>query len=592
MRPRDALVGQLLWLVDLRWLAIVGILAVALIARYVFAAITTVYPIYSCAAMLLVSNLVYVVAARRGNGWSRSTAAAWGMIQVEVDLVVLTLALYFAGGVNNPFVLFYVFHVIIAAIILPVRLSFSVGLTAIVLYGLLALNELTRGRWLGHHPLEFVTAPGLWGNPAYVLGACAAFGCTVLLAQYLTRVIISRMTAKELEAAHNHDVLQAVIRAMNEGLVLIDPEGQILLCNPSALAWRAGPAGPESLTLDQLPRELARYVRRMVSANGSLTDQDGVRFETDAPQPRTIEARGCCVRDPGARTLGYAIVGKDVTDHRQLEKELTDRTEQVTAINEMLKMSRVQMAQREKMVAIGQMAAGIAHEIGNPLASLSSVVQYLARTPRPDEEKHQLSVVLGHVNRISEILKRMLTFARPATSEYRWSDIDALIENTLLLIKYDKRMQSVVIKNVREGELPTLWMNPQSFEQILLNVFINALDAMSARQDTQDHVLEIVRSCENETVRIRIRDTGIGMSQEVADRAFDSFFTTKDIGKGTGLGLFITRNLITELDGSIRLESELGRGTSVIIQLPVRPRAALLVGRGQDVRGGATTDVR
>ena len=140
MRTGDALVSQLLWLIDLRWVAIWGIVAVVLIARYAIGAVTSVYPIYE-------------------------------------------------------------FHVIIAAIILPVRLSFSVGLTAVLLYGALAVNELTGGRWLGHHPLEFVTASGLWGNPAYVLGACVAFGCTVMLAQYLTRIIITRNLVTELDGS-------------------------------------------------------------------------------------------------------------------------------------------------------------------------------------------------------------------------------------------------------------------------------------------------------------------------------------------------------------------------------------------------------
>jgi signal transduction histidine kinase len=255
-----------------------------------------------------------------------------------------------------------------------------------------------------------------------------------------------------------------------------------------------------------------------------------------------------------------------------------ERTEEVTEINEMLKMSRIEMAQREKMVAIGQMATGIAHEIGNPLASISSVAQYLARKITADEQKEQLLIIQYHVDRISTILKRMLGLSRPATSEYKWTDINSLIDNTLSLINFDKRAQSVTIENTAGDDLPMLWLNPQHIEQVFINIFINALDAMNAKDLEQEHTLRIVTESKNDTVEVRISDTGIGMKSEVCKRAFESFFTTKEIGKGTGLGLFISYNLVTEVDGTILLESELGKGTTVIIRLPLRPKKALLAG--------------
>jgi signal transduction histidine kinase len=126
--------------------------------------------------------------------------------------------------------------------------------------------------------------------------------------------------------------------------------------------------------------------------------------------------------------------------------------------------------------------------------------------------------------------------------------------------------------------LPTVWLNPQHFEQVFLNIFINALDAMNARQNEQEHVLEITRELQDGMIEIRTSDTGIGMSPEVCKRAFESFFTTKEIGKGTGLGLFISQNLVTEVDGTIALESELGKGTTVIIRIPTRPKKDLIAG--------------
>ncbi len=455
---RELLAEQLLWLIQLRWIAAVGLVIAALVGSYVFPVLISPVPIYICAGVLLLCNILYyLVATKKGAGVGLKDIVL-GMVQVEADLVILTAALHFSGGVVNPFCLFYIFHVIIAAIILPRNLSYSVGLTTILLFGLLAVNELNGGGWLGYYPLKLSVVGGLWRNPVYALGIFVAFACMVVPAQYLMRIIIVRMTAK----------------------------------------------------------------------------------------------------------------------HRSLEKDLRDRAEQISAINEMLKMTRVQMAHREKIVAIGQMAAGIAHEIGNPLASLSSVVQYLCRKLSTHQEKEQLLLIEHQVDRISGILKRMLSLSRPATGMYKWTDINELADNTLSLVKFDKRMQSITIKNVINSDLPMVWLNPQLFEQVFLNIFINAMDAMDARGDEQEQVLEITKEFKDAMVEIRIRDTGVGMSPQVAKRAFESFFTTKEIGKGTGLGLFISYNLVSEIDGTIKLESEPDNGTVVIIRIPIRPQKNLI----------------
>jgi signal transduction histidine kinase len=170
----------------------------------------------------------------------------------------------------------------------------------------------------------------------------------------------------------------------------------------------------------------------------------------------------------------------------------------------------------------------------------------------------------------------MLSLSRPATGEYKWTDVNSLIENTLSLINFDKRAQSVTIENEASIDLPKIWLNPQHFEQVFLNVFINALDAMSAKPNSEQHLLKITRALKDSMIEIKISDTGIGMTPEVRRRAFDSFFTTKEIGKGTGLGLFITHNLVTEIDGIVELESESGKGTTVIIRIPLKTRRELI----------------
>lgn len=362
--------------------------------------------------------------------------------------------------------------------------------------------------------------------------------------------------------------------------MFVTSDKKVAICNPAAKLWKEGSDSVQSVdSLEGFPSELTKHIEGLLA--GVETGAGGsevIAFDTAEADGRCIEAKSSPVRGVDGQELGRVIVGQDLTEHKKLESDLLERTEEVTAINEMLKMSRVEMAQREKMVAIGQMATGIAHEIGNPLASLSSVAQYLGRKLTGREEKENLQLIKHQVNRISNILKRMLSLSRPATAQYKWVDVNEVIDNTLSLVRFDRRVQSVKIENVSVEDLPMVWLNPQLLEQVLLNLFINALDAMSAKECEAEHRLGVTRELRDGRIEIRVSDTGIGMNPDVCRRAFESFFTTKEIGKGTGLGLFISYNLISEVDGSISLESKPGDGTTVVIRIPIRPKGNLISG--------------
>ena len=571
---RGVLVDQLKWLIFLRWFAIVGVVIAGLVSSTLFPVLYSPIPIYACAGLLFLFNLLFLllISGRSIKPAGRVTFLA--MIQLEIDLLILTLLLYFAGGLTNPFVLFYVFHIIIATIILPRNFSFTIGISAIVMYGLMMIVELNDFPWLRHYPLELSTISPLSRNPVYAMGAFVAFSAMVVLTQYLTRSIIVRMTAKELEAARNRGVLEAVVSTMSGGLIFITNQGKVSISNPSAEKWFPG----INQSIEHLPDEMKQHVKSILAdESGEALPIKVIKFTLDDPAKSYVEARVYPVIGVDGKRLGIVVIGQDLTQHKRLEQDLLTRTEETESINEMLKLSRVEMAQREKMVAIGQMATGIAHEIGNPLASLSSVAQYLQRKTTDSDQTEMLTTMTQHIERISTILKRMLSLSRPATSEYRWADVNTLIENTLSLVQFDRRAKSVQIKNDLNSDLPMVWLNPLHFEQVLLNLFLNALDAMVAQGD-QSHQLEITRNLEGSSIVICVKDDGIGMEPAICKRAFDSFFTTKELGKGTGLGLFISYNLVSELDGTIELDSELGKGTTVTIKIPVRPKNDLLSG--------------
>jgi len=572
----EVLVEQLKWLIRLRWLASLGIVSAGIICTYIFPVLENATSFYVCGVLLSIFNLIYVwLLTNRIR--TKVMDIALAMVQIEADLLILTTLLHFSGGITNPFILFYVFHIILATIVLPRTLSFSVGISTIAMFGVMMVGELESWRWLEHTPLLFSSINSLWSNPVYVFGTFVAFVAMIVLTQYLTRTVIARMTAKEVEAAQNHDVIQAIINAMTEGLLFITRQGNIAICNPAAQGWAedTGMVNNED-PLSRFPAILTDHIQDLLKSDGSAAVGKTIKLYLGKPQNRYVEAKSCpVVGNDGAR-LGYVIVGQDLTEHKKLERNLLEHAEEIIEINEMLKRSRIELTQREKMVAIGQMATGIAHEIGNPLASLSSVVQYLRRKPASAEQDQHLAVIGTQVERISTILKRMLNLSRPVASEYKWTDVTTVIDSTLALIKFDKRAQSVCVNHSPNDQLPMVWLNPQHLEQVFLNIFINALDAMAAKKIDEQHTLTVISEYKDEMIEVRTTDTGIGMSPEVCKRAFESFFTTKEIGKGTGLGLFITYNLITEIDGTIDLVSESGKGTTIIIRLPVRPKKHLI----------------
>lgn len=568
---KGILFEQLRWLIVLRWFAILGIVLVGVISRYSLSVLPSGTPIFVLAGILLACNLAYHLILRQSPHRGTWFNLVFATVQIEADLLLLTLLIHFSGGITNPFSLFYIFHIIIATIMLPRRLSLAIGISAAAMYGIMLVGEWKDWTWFQHHPLAFQTSD-LWNSPVYLLGAFTAFFGTVFLVRYLPRRVLVRMAAKEIEANRNRDMLDTVIRTISEGLIVIDSDGDILVCNPAAEQWAPGIRD----SLDHFPDELKTRIKTFLAHPSLATGEAAlVRFSVAGPEERYIEAH-ChpIVRGPD-NPAGLVIVGEDMTAHRKLEQDLLIRTEETAEINEMLKMSRIELAQREKMVAIGQMATGIAHEIGNPLTSLSSVVQYLQRKITIPEQTSQLAIIEHQIQRISTILKRMLAVSRPATGEYRWTDINDGIENTLSLIRYDRRAQSLEIRNPPNPDLPLVWLNPFHIEQVILNVVLNALDAMAPVKD-RPHVLDIAKRFENDRIEIRISDTGIGMKPETCKRAFESFFTTKELGKGTGLGLFVSYNLVSEIDGTIRLESEIGKGTTVILSIPIRPKNHLI----------------
>ena len=223
--------------------------------------------------------------------------------------------------------------------------------------------------------------------------------------------------------------------------------------------------------------------------------------------------------------------------------------------------------QTSKLASLGKLTAGISHEIGNPLASISSLVQELQSIKMDTQEDVDFTVdsirsINNHIERIAKIVRSLGDFARISSSEKTMSNLSEILERTFNLVRYDKRLKNIRYVTDIE-EIPPIKINQDQIQQVFLNLMLNALDAMPEGGELGVSIKQAASA-----VEVRFTDTGQGIDEAVIDRIFDPFFTTKPLGKGTGLGLSICYGIIKDHNGTISVKSKKGGGTTFLVTLP------------------------
>ncbi len=239
----------------------------------------------------------------------------------------------------------------------------------------------------------------------------------------------------------------------------------------------------------------------------------------------------------------------------QLEARIAERTRE-------LQEAQAHLLHQEKMAAFGLLAAGIAHEVGNPLTSISSLVQMLQRRDGDGYTQEKLTLVSGQLQRIQTTLRELVNFSRPASSERTWFALADVLGEALNIAKYYKGTKGRHVAADVPRDLPPLFGVRDQLTQVFLNLVLNAIDATEkgGRID-----LRVERS--GDTLCVTISDDGAGIKPEHAGRLFQPYFTTKR--HGTGLGLFVTRKLVTDHGGTVTFEPREGGGTVFRVRLPV-----------------------
>ena len=240
-----------------------------------------------------------------------------------------------------------------------------------------------------------------------------------------------------------------------------------------------------------------------------------------------------------------------------LENKIEERTQA-------LRDAQFQISHQEKMASLGLLAAGVAHEIGNPLTSISSMAQIIKRKVKDQNFIEYLNTILKNIERIRKIVRELVDFARPSSYEAADTNINEIIRNAVGIVKYDRRAKSINIELELENDLPSIFLVADQLLQVFINILINAVDAL-----VEDRNRIIIRSQKRgNNIIIQFEDEGIGIEPENISKIFEPFYTTKKVGKGTGLGLSVTYGIIKNLNGSIDVQSDPGKGTIFTITLP------------------------
>jgi signal transduction histidine kinase len=238
-----------------------------------------------------------------------------------------------------------------------------------------------------------------------------------------------------------------------------------------------------------------------------------------------------------------------------LESRIQERTDQ-------LRQAQAHVLHQEKMAAFGLLAAGIAHEVGNPLTSISAMVQILQRRDTDGYTIEKLRLIDGQLQRIQTTLRELIDFSRPASTERTWFSAREMVAEARNIAKYYKRTKGRIIQCLVPPDLPPIHGVRDQFVQVFLNLILNAIDATD-----NGGRIEISASYKEAAMEFTVRDDGTGMSPEHVAQAFQPYFTTKP--DGTGLGLFVTQRLIAGHGGSIEMDSAPGQGTAFHITVPM-----------------------
>ncbi|MGE5437756.1 MAG: PAS domain-containing protein [Syntrophothermus sp.] len=338
-------------------------------------------------------------------------------------------------------------------------------------------------------------------------------------------------------------------------LQLTDVNGKMIYVNPAFVA-ASGYSKEELLGKNPSVFSSGRHTKKFWARMWDTINSGKVWFgevenKKKTGEPFYTQLLISPIIDQDGLLTGFFGVHRDLSEKRILEKQLIHT---------------------QKMESIGTLAAGIAHEVGNPLASISAIVQVVQRSTDDDFVKEKLGLVKSQVTRISKIIRDLVDFSRPSNYELIVTDINQNLTEAVEITKVGSKLKNIKFNLELNKNIPPLPLISDQLQQIFVNILLNAVDAISEKKEQRvEERISIKSDMDEDDVIITFSDTGPGISEENYTKIFEPFFTTKKEGKGTGLGLWVSYGIIKSFQGDIKVTSKLGAGTTFTLTIPIKP---------------------
>ena len=371
---------------------------------------------------------------------------------------------------------------------------------------------------------------------------------------------ITEKLALEKELRETKDYLENIVQSSVDAIVTTDPKGRITFLN-RAFEEMVGRSRENIIGLPIHQFYLnglheARKIMAILREKGSLKNYETKVVKKDGTV--SILTSASLLQDESGQIIGTLGVFKDLTEKRKLEEELIK--------------TQAHLIEVGKLRALGELVAGVAHEVNNPLMAADAFLHVIRENlGKEDENQKRLELIQRCNERIAKIINHLLHFSRQSKFAFRKVDINEPIENALMITGQQLLNHGIrLIKNF-SSNLPKIWGDANQLEQVFLNLISNAKDAMEKNDRKRE--LTITTSLRHQNgsndVEIVVRDTGTGILEDNVEKIFEPFFSTKQVGRGTGLGLSICYGIIEAHGGRIEVESKLEEGTTFRVVLPV-----------------------
>ena len=361
---------------------------------------------------------------------------------------------------------------------------------------------------------------------------------------------MANAAARAIRAAHERErMLAAALATMDHPVFVLSLDRRVLY--PNAAAVREYGYSFQELTSMSIDRLVASTVPLrpgdddIAGPTANVIVAEHVHRRRDGSQFPAAVALSVIRQDNGT-AIGHVVSVRNVTTERRIAEHLR---------------------QSEKLAALGELVAGVAHELNNPLAGISAFAQLLLEEPLDDDQRESARLIKREADRAVGVIRDLLLFSRKEGRSNGPVDLNALVQLTLRLRAYNLRASHVEVETHLGPDVPEVAGDDQKLQQVILNLIVNAEHAIR-QSSTRRLVIRTAR--EGENVLVEVSDSGAGMSEEILNRVFEPFFTTKPPGEGTGLGLSVSYGIVEAHGGTIAVESTLGRGSTFRVLLPAR----------------------